>query len=275
MGKVLHVVSFDVPYPPNYGGVIDVYYKIKALANLGTKIYLHCYNNDRKRSIELEEFCEKIFYYKRNSFVLSLFSSLPFRVKSRSSNLLLKNLDKIKAPILFEGLHTTFPLLKNEFSDIHTMVRTHNIEHRYYDGLSKSENRIDKKLFFKSEAKKLAIYEQVLNKSDHILTISPYEQEYFREKFKDKAIYIPVFHQNKGVNELTKKGKHALYHGDLRVADNIKSVNFLIDVFNDLDYHFIIASSFKNDSIQRKIKKCNHIEFIKINDQREVVKIVI
>ncbi len=28
----LHIISFDVPAPPDYGGVIDVYYKAKALA---------------------------------------------------------------------------------------------------------------------------------------------------------------------------------------------------------------------------------------------------
>ena len=31
--KEVHIVSFDVPYPPNYGGVIDVFYKIKTLFN--------------------------------------------------------------------------------------------------------------------------------------------------------------------------------------------------------------------------------------------------
>ncbi len=30
--KYLHIISFDIPYPPNYGGVIDVFYKLKALA---------------------------------------------------------------------------------------------------------------------------------------------------------------------------------------------------------------------------------------------------
>ena len=31
----LHLVSFDVPYPPDYGGVIDVYNKIKTLYQVG------------------------------------------------------------------------------------------------------------------------------------------------------------------------------------------------------------------------------------------------
>ena len=35
----LNVVSFDIPYPPDYGGVIDIYYKIKALNSAGIKIH--------------------------------------------------------------------------------------------------------------------------------------------------------------------------------------------------------------------------------------------
>ena len=41
--KHLHVISFDVPVPANYGGVIDVYYKLKALHLQGVKIHLHCF----------------------------------------------------------------------------------------------------------------------------------------------------------------------------------------------------------------------------------------
>ncbi|MEI7802398.1 MAG: mannosyltransferase, partial [Bacteroidota bacterium] len=43
MTNQLHIISFNVPYPPDYGGVIDVYYKIKALKEAGVKIHLHCY----------------------------------------------------------------------------------------------------------------------------------------------------------------------------------------------------------------------------------------
>ena len=28
MQKKLHIISFDIPYPPTYGGVIDVFFKI-------------------------------------------------------------------------------------------------------------------------------------------------------------------------------------------------------------------------------------------------------
>ena len=39
MSKVeyLHVVAFNVPYPPDYGGIIDVFYKLKALSEQGAQ----------------------------------------------------------------------------------------------------------------------------------------------------------------------------------------------------------------------------------------------
>mgnify|MGYP001008265998 FL=1 len=60
MERRLHIVSFDVPYPADYGGVIDVYYKIKALADRGVSIILHCYQYGRPEQQELEKLCEKV-----------------------------------------------------------------------------------------------------------------------------------------------------------------------------------------------------------------------
>jgi hypothetical protein len=41
--RELHIISFNVPYPPNYGGVMDVFFKIRALHEQGIKIHLHCF----------------------------------------------------------------------------------------------------------------------------------------------------------------------------------------------------------------------------------------
>ena len=274
MSKFLHIVSFDIPYPPNYGGIIDVFYKLKSLSELNIDIYLHVFEYNRERSKELEKYCKHIFYYKRKALLTSLMSTTPFRVKSRSNKNLIDNLKMNNAPILFEGLHTTFPLLKELFSNRSVIVRTHNIEHLYFDGLSKSEQRIDKKLFFKLEAKKFFAYESILNKANHILTISPSEQVYFNAKFNNKATYVPVFHQNTKVAKLSAKGDYALYHGDLRVSDNVKSVLFLIAVFKSIDYPLLIASSFENELVLREIEKHKHISFITIKSQEQVLQLL-
>ena len=60
MTKAVNIVSFNIPYPPNYGGVIDVFFKIKALSDAGFKVYLHTFIYDRTPSEELKRYCKKI-----------------------------------------------------------------------------------------------------------------------------------------------------------------------------------------------------------------------
>ena len=264
----LHIVSFDVPFPPNYGGVIDVFYKIKALHKLGVKITLHTFDYGRGKPTELNNYCENIFYYKRGS-ILNFFSRKPFIVKSRKSEELIKNLNKDKNPILFEGIHTTFPLINANFNDRKVIIRTHNIEHDYYVGLAKSEKNIYKKLFFNIESKKLKFYEKIIQKVNTILTISPSEHQYFTNKFGAKCIYIPVFHKEEKIRQLSNKGDFALYHGDLRVSDNTKAVSYLIDVFKTIDYPLLIASSFPNKIISNRIKNYPNIKYVSLNYKKK------
>lgn len=184
------------------------------------------------------------------------------------------NLKKINAPILFDGLHTTFPLIYENFKHRKKVVRAHNIEHLFYDGQSKSEKRIDKKVFFKTEAIKLKPYEDILHKVDYILTISPFEQQYFSTKFHKKSIYIPVFHQNNAIKKLSGKGDFALYNGDLRVSDNVTSTLFLISIFKEIDYPLVLASSFNNDLIFNETLKYKNIEFVLIKDGNHINNLI-
>ena len=43
MIKDLHIVCLAQPYPPNYGGAVEMYYKLKALHAAGVKITLHIF----------------------------------------------------------------------------------------------------------------------------------------------------------------------------------------------------------------------------------------
>ena len=266
----LHIVSFDVPFPPNYGGIIDVFYKIKALSELGVEIYLHAFEYKTGKSEELEKICKKVYYYPRKTSFNKLLSSLPYIVYSRKNKQLLLNLNTIDAPILFEGLHTTYPLLKEAFKNRKILVRTHNIEHFYYKGLAKSESNIIKKIFFISEAKKIKIYEKILKKVDYILTISDSENQYFKKTYKTKSVYIPVFHSNKTVKKLTAKGSYALYHGDLGVADNIRAVKFLIEIFKHINYPLKIVGDIKKLKSTSFNNNYSNISFVQLNNQNQL-----
>ena len=103
MPEHLHIVCLDVPYPPDYGGVFDLFYKIKTLYELGIKIRLHCFDYGRGEQPELNKYCEEVIYYNRVKGLLQLPVSLPYMVTSRANKSLLKNLLKDDHPVLLEG----------------------------------------------------------------------------------------------------------------------------------------------------------------------------
>ena len=77
MERHLNIIAFNIPWPPNSGGVIDVYYKMKALHRCGVKIVLHCFEYERAHSPELEAICEKVYYYKRHTGLRANITLLP------------------------------------------------------------------------------------------------------------------------------------------------------------------------------------------------------
>jgi len=238
----LHIISFDIPYPANYGGVIDVYYKAKALAEKGVKVHLHCFQYGRKPSTELAELFYEVKYYKRDISKKHLFKSIPYIISSRISDELIKNLKKDNYPILMEGLHTCALLENKSLHENRKMiVRPHNIEHDYYQNLAKVESDIFKKYYFYNEAVKLKRYESILIKADLLLAISKNDETYFKQHY-DKVEFVPAFHPFKTVSCKTGKGNFVLYHGNLSVAENSNAVKFLINnVFNDIDIPLKIA----------------------------------
>lgn len=260
VNKEIQIVSFNNPYPPDFGGAIDLFYKIEALSELGVKIYLHIYYDLRNDISGLMPLCETINLYKRNKSFVKLLSLLPYCVNTRFSAELIDNLNKREAPILFESIRTTGILRKHVFKQI-IAVRCHNIEHDYSWGLFKSERNWLKKIAFFLEGYKLKYYESVLNKADVLFALSYYEHSYYNKHFKSDSYYLPVFHGNKELEVENGFGEYALYHGDLSISDNIRSVFFIINVFKDLKKPLIIASSKYITKLIDEVNKYENISF--------------
>jgi len=251
----LHIVSFNVPYPPNYGGVIDVFFKIKALHESGVRVHLHTFHYGREESQELNSICASVRYYPRAKFYQAIYSSVPYIVGSRQSDDLLSNLANDSHPILFEGLHTCFylghPLLKDRFK----LVRMHNIEWDYYNSLGKAERNFFRKFYLYSESRKLKHFEDILKHASLILAISPSDTDYLQQKF-GTAVYVPAFHPYSKVNSKTGKGAYAIYHGNLSVAENNQAAFYLIHkIFDDLDFPLIIAGKEPLSSLTKEVEK--------------------
>lgn len=257
--KHLHIISFDIPLPANYGGAIDVFYKLKALAAEGIKIHLHCYEYGRKPVKELEEYCVSVDYYKRKTTRQRLLSMKPYIVVTRNSDELIENLLKDNHPILFEGLHCCYYLDDKRLARRTKIVRTHNIEHDYYLNLARVERDVFKKYYFYNESYKLQRFEKVLNHASGVAAISKNDVDYFAEKYRN-VNHVSAFHPNEKVEIKSGKGEFVLYHGSLEVGENNEAALFLINqVFANLNVPFVIAGNKPSKELKEAVAKYKHI----------------
>jgi hypothetical protein len=244
MNKVINLVSINIPWPANYGGVIDIYYKIKALHDCGMKVVLHCFEYERPRAPELEEVCEEVYYYRRRTGVLSNLTYLPYNVYSRKDKRLIDNLLKNDYPIIFEGLHTCYYLNDKRLKHRFKIFRECNIEHDYYREIGRAERSIIKKCFYYIEAVRFKWYQRNVADAELMVAVSQTDTDYLRKEFpNNKVEFVPCFHGNDEVTSIAGQSDFILYHGKLSVKENEKAALYLIEnIFCKMSkYRCIIA----------------------------------
>ena len=250
--KHLHIICLDVPYPVDYGGVFDLFYKLPALHALGIKIHLHCFEYGRGEQQALLEHCESVHYYKRKTGMGGLSVNLPYIVKSRSSAALAERLLMDDYPILMEGVHCTFILNDSRFKERKCFVRLHNVEHIYYRHLYKSTSNFFKKIYYWRESKLLFIYEKAIANKASILTVNEKDGDFFKTEGNKEVKFLPIFLPPWQVNSTEGKGCYCLYHGNLAVSENEEAAKWLIkNVFNHLQIPFVIAGKNPSTSLKK------------------------
>lgn len=255
----LHVVAFDIPYPADYGGVIDVFYKLKHLNNAGYQITLHCFQyGHRKPDRALEALTTNTFYYPRKKSILDFFSIIPFIAKSRANALLLERLQSDAAPIIFEGLHCAYYLAHSSLSLRQKVVRMHNVEWRYYAHLATMTTNVLEKIYFITESWKLKRYEKNILATAlklKIWTISSSDTAYFSAlPTSHEVIHIGPFHPFHQVESRLGKGDYVLFHGNLSVKDNELAALALIEnIFAKNVFHFVIAGKSPSELLQKTV----------------------
>lgn len=256
MNKQIHIVSFDVPFPPDYGGVLDVYLRAKGLKKLGYFVILHCYEYGRGRNHDFSEIADEIHYYERKTGLKSLFSKLPYIVKSRNSETLLKRLIQDENPILLEGQHSTFWANELSKNNRKVAIRMHNVEWKYYGDLAKNAKTYSERMYFGWEARKLKKQELQLKKIP-LLCISENDLFYY-QNLGFHAIYLPVTIDADLILKPTEaKNPFALYHGNLSVSENEEAIDKLIaeNRQSKLTIPVVIAGKNPSPILVKKIQK--------------------
>lgn len=278
MTPALHIICFDIPFPPSYGGAIDVFYRIQALAQAGVKITLHCtYKGTLTHYDELEMLCHKVYYYPRNLSWSRFFSTLPYTVNGRRDSELLAHLLADDAPILFEGLVDCFYLNHPALANRKKFFRECNVEHDYYRALGKATSNLWQKVYFHIEAYRLQRFESVLQSANGILALAHQDEQYFKQTFPNiPTYYLPCFHENQQVQSALGNGDFILYHGNLSVAENNRAALYIAKKVAPLIPHIPITIAGKNASqhLQQVCSRQTNIRLVNSPSQEQMRQLI-
>jgi hypothetical protein len=261
----LHILALDVPDPPDYGGAIDIFYKIKHLSQQGVAIYLHCFQYGREASENLNQWCAAVYYYPRKTGLRGLHPTIPYMIHSRRSKTLLNRLIEIDAPILFDGLHVCTYLNHPALANRVKILRNQNVEQDYFIQLAKRTNHPFKKLYYIIESRLLKRFEARLNSVDAFATVSMADQSFFQKLYPNIiSAYIPSFHPYDSVVSVESDWvDYCLYHGNLAHEENIEAALFLIEkVFSKINIQLVIAGRKPSPKIIEAAKGMANIRIV-------------
>jgi len=274
--RKLHIVCHDVPYPPDYGGVFDLYYKIMTLHEAGIKIRLHCFTSGRDEQPILKSFCEQVFYYPRRIGHKGISHQLPYIVCSRSSPELLERLLQDEYPILLEGVHCSYLTQDDRFAKRKILLRLHNVESVYYRQLANCSSSWFKKLYYLRESAVLRRYERRIASSWPLLAVTQHDADMAAVSYQSKNItVIPVFLPFQHIESPQGTGCYCLYHGNLSVDENEKAVIWLLEnVFNDLSVPFLVAGKNPGPKLRRAIARFKNCCMVSDPSDQELKDII-
>ncbi|KIM02624.1 MAG: hypothetical protein KN64_14640 [Sulfurovum sp. AS07-7] len=290
MSKKILIIASDFPYPPNHGGRVDVFERIKVLKSLDYQVSLVSTIKTQPNKDEMsymENFIEDNLLIKRRQSIFDLFSCKPYQVTSRNNHkdikVVLKNIrnETFDACIveghygldLFESINRSCNINKK-------YLRVHNDERKYFKELAKSTNNILKKIFYYLESIKFSYYEKNFFKKNIIkacLHVSDDEYKIYKNNYQFiNHIFLPASVDVNDFKKYTKKNnKTVLFIGSLFMPNNIEGLMwYLKNIHNNLckifqDYNLVIAGNSKGFDVQSFIETLNKFTNIIFYDSPE------
>ena len=243
MNGEMHLVAFNVPWPADYGGVIDIYYRLKALHEAGVGVHLHCFSYGRSAATQLASLCKSVSYYRRNMSPLLHVQRRPFIVASRDNAVLRRRLMDDNLPVLLEGVHCCSLLEDKQLRSRHMfIVRAHNIEADYYSMLAATERNAVRRAYLALDAAKLRHYERVLGEADAVLSVTEADRRRLLDMGCRNVQVMTSGNPYSGVVSALGCGNYALYHGNLSVPENeAAAIELVENVFAGLPYRLVLA----------------------------------
>lgn len=199
--KILQINN-RIPWPLNDGGNLATYYIGKFLSSLGHKVSLAALNTDKHhQDPSVVEHVYKVYTQEIDTsirllpLVKGLFSKMPYNIKrfvSPEFSKLLKDCIAQEQPdvIQFEGSYQAiFIHAVREVSNAPIVLRSHNVEWKIWQRLSKGAGNPLKRWYLNNLQKKIRVFEtKTMHEFDAIIAITEEDRRWYEESGYNKKL---------------------------------------------------------------------------------------
>lgn len=276
--KKILIVASDFIYPPDHGGNVDIWYRLKCFYNLGFKIDLICTVKKKpalKNEKIVKHYINKLIILYRKKNIINLLSKKPFPMKVR------ENLKKIDLSyeyydyVFMEGGTVTLILENKTLKYKHLILRVHNDDSVYYNQLMQSENILWKKLYYLIESYKYKyLYKYIFKRISNCMFISYNEMEKYRKKYINSNICFLPSAVELNLKKQSLDTRNVLIISSLFMVNNKEAIRFYIEKIHPLlcdisGYNLIIAGNSRGEGVNWIKKLTCQYNNIKIFDTPE------
>lgn len=279
MSKRILIVSFDTPYPTNYGGVYDVMAKIRFFKEHDYIVDLISVSLDTERVRIFENYVSKgdIFGNHKNlnaritfkKMFSCLFSLNPISMTLRNESLdgcsfIREN--RYEFVLIEHAKMSCYAQQLSKLTDAPIYLRLHNDECQYYKALAQKTSSIIKKFFLLNEAaryyriQKKLLYNEVISR---FLLISENDLSIFDDcsSHVNRLSVLPIYvdeifpRQNTYVSD--SKIYDFIYVGNLELDDNFDAVILALNFISENGFSeakILVAGKCVSESRQIEIK---------------------
>ncbi|MCP4569368.1 MAG: glycosyltransferase family 4 protein [FCB group bacterium] len=280
-GKKMLVVSPDFPYPPNHGGRVDIWNRIRTLHHLGFEIDLIATVKTPPHPDDIRQVkscVKKVICCPRRNRLIDMCSRLPLQSRSRKK---LSNIpcDTDYDLVLLETEYVYSILANKNLRAKSLVLRVQNDEEKYFRELCGSTGLGPRKLYYLLEALRFShLWRLILRRVPNMMFISSDEFQVAMQKYKNiHGIFLPPAISNGSFVPPLPKARKVLFVGSFFMVNNREGLLWYLQNIHprlaDIDgYEFHAAGNSRGQNLQWLYDQAERYDNIKIYDSPEDIK---
>jgi glycosyltransferase involved in cell wall biosynthesis len=230
----LLIVAPDFPFPPNYGGRVDMWCRIQLLHRMGIPVDLIASVKEipsEQQVQEVQRYVSSLTLVEREMAPVKLLSFEPFSVRSRYN---LRNipLSESYSAVILESEHVATILQNPTLRAGKRILRLHNDEADYYRELSGSSRDLRRKVFYRIEGIKFRPYSsRAMGWCDLFWFASDFDRQEYCVKHPTgapKSFFVPLHVERSTMKRHELDSYRVFFAGKLGFANNARAVEWYI-----------------------------------------------